>query len=358
LATSSNLVGAGTVASRLTGELGSVIEANGPLALGDGSSPAGFNFAGELRTRQFAVTLNSSAAVGLGNLTTLGSGASPGTLNAANGFVVDFDEAVTGFGTINSINTIAKRATINGTVQGNSVAQPITLSGYIKGTGSFTNVNFAGTYSPGLSSTIVTAGNLAFDSANTLILELGGTTPGSGHDQIQASGLFAVGGTLQVELVNGFAPTSGQSFNLFDWASVAGTFSSLSLPTLSGLAWNTSQLYTNGILSVVSVDGIAGDYNNNGVVDAADYVVWRENVGTANLLPNDPSGGTIGSTQYNTWRSHFGQTAGSGTVLANLPEPANSWMCLAVLVSLIGSGLFFNRTTTLRDIWAKQSAKE
>ena len=54
---------------------------------------------------------------------------------------------------------------------------------------------------------------------------------------------------------------------------------------------------------------LTGDYNNNGVVDAADYVVWRNNQGTSNALPNDPIGGMIGAAQYNQWRAHFGQTA-------------------------------------------------
>jgi hypothetical protein len=68
-----------------------------------------------------------------------------------------------------------------------------------------------------------------------------------------------------------------------------------------------------------------GDYNRNGVVDAADYVVWRANQGTNNVLANDPIGGTIGAAQFSQWRAHFGQTAGSGAgALANaaVPEPA------------------------------------
>jgi hypothetical protein len=59
---------------------------------------------------------------------------------------------------------------------------------------------------------------------------------------------------------------------------------------------------------------LAGDYNNNGIVDAADYVVWRKGLGT-----------TYTQNDYNIWRAHFGQTAGSGSgALANaaVPEPA------------------------------------
>ena len=47
------------------------------------------------------------------------------------------------------------------------------------------------------------------------------------------------------------------------------------------------------------------------------------------VLPNDPTGGTIGSTQYTTWRSHFGQTAGSGSFASeNVPEPASGLLLL------------------------------
>ena len=53
---------------------------------------------------------------------------------------------------------------------------------------------------------------------------------------------------------------------------------------------------------------MTGDFNHNGVVDAADYVSWRN--GTQN--------------DYNTWRAHFGQALGSGAVSSlnsAVPEP-------------------------------------
>jgi hypothetical protein len=340
----SNLVGYGVVNARVTGDGGSVIEALGPLALGDAASVAGFNYDGELRTKQYAVTLNSSATVGLGNLTTLGSGATPGTLNATNGFFIDVDEAVTGFGTINSTNTLAKRSIINGTVQGTSPTQRLTFTGYIKGIGTFNDVIFAGTYSPGLSPTIVTAGNIAFASTNSLIMELGGTSAGSGFDQILASGAVSLDGALIMLLVNGFVPQLGDSFNLLDWGSVVGTFSSLQLPALAGnLSWNTSQLSTAGILSVVA--GVQGDYNQNGTVDAADYTEWRDNLGGDTSLPNDDTAG-VDMDDYDRWVTHFGEMAGSGssTSLAPgespgakyaVPEPGALFLVLAAAVVLL-----------------------
>jgi hypothetical protein len=69
--------------------------------------------------------------------------------------------------------------------------------------------------------------------------------------------------------------------------------------------------------------GQTGDYNNDGVVNAADYVVWRNNEGTNNALLNDQIGGTIGLAHYNQWRSNFGNgLSGVGSTSQSVvPEP-------------------------------------
>jgi hypothetical protein len=59
---------------------------------------------------------------------------------------------------------------------------------------------------------------------------------------------------------------------------------------------------------------ISGDYDGNGIVNAADYVLWRKSPGSF--------GGAGG---YTTWRSHFGATSGSGSGLGMqaVPEPGS-----------------------------------
>jgi hypothetical protein len=67
--------------------------------------------------------------------------------------------------------------------------------------------------------------------------------------------------------------------------------------------------------------GVNGDFNDDGKVDAADYVVWRKVQGTSTTLPNDNSiGGVVGTPHYNLWRNNFGEMAGSGGQAA-VPEP-------------------------------------
>ena len=122
-------------------------------------------------------------------------------------------------------------------------------------------------------------------------VRLAGTNAGTTYDQIFFTGTTAISGSLTVELGNSFVPLLGNSFHILDLGSTSGAFTSVNLPSLSpGLAWNSSQLYTSGILSVVSA-GVPGDYNNNGTVDAADYVLAQNN-NTATTLPNDATPGT------------------------------------------------------------------
>ena len=56
-----------------------------------------------------------------------------------------------------------------------------------------------------------------------------------------------------------------------DWDTLSGKFSSLVLPALSSaLSWNTTQLYTTGVLSVTNASLAPGDFNRDGHVDASD----------------------------------------------------------------------------------------
>jgi hypothetical protein len=85
--------------------------------------------------------------------------------------------------------------------------------------------------------------------------------------------------------------------------------------------------------------GVAGDYNDNGVVDAADYALWRDLLGSSTQLENEGSGvtpGMVTQEDYATWRANFGKTpAGSGGSVSGVPEPGS--FLLAILVATICS---------------------
>ncbi|QDU87966.1 Glycosyl hydrolases family 16 [Pirellulimonas nuda] len=80
--------------------------------------------------------------------------------------------------------------------------------------------------------------------------------------------------------------------------------------------------------------GVVGDYNNDGFVNAADYTVWRDALGAATALPNDPIGGTIGQSQYTQWKSAFGNSALGASVGASSAVPEPSAIALLGCVAL------------------------
>ena len=136
---------------------------------------------------------------------------------------------------------------------------------------------------------------------------LGGTTPGSQHDQIHASGTLTLGGTLAVQLINNFMPIAGNSFHLFDAGTLAGTFS-LNLSSLAGLTWNTSSLYTTGVLSIGPARRLQQQWcRRRGRLRGVVRITTRRTT-----LPNDSTPRTD-QTDYAVWRVHFGQSAGSGS---------------------------------------------
>lgn len=108
---------------------------------------------------------------------------------------------------------------------------------------------------------------------------------------------------------------------------------------------DTIQLYELSL--AVTAAGLPGDYNHDGVVDAADYAIWRHSEGQAVTIGTGADGnldGQITSADFDIWRSHFGQTAGVGADLsvATVPEPA------ATVLMLLGIAAMWPPTSSER----------
>jgi hypothetical protein len=72
-------------------------------------------------------------------------------------------------------------------------------------------------------------------------------------------------------------------------------------------------------------EGVPGDYNHNGKVDAADYVIWRNG---GSPTPNSLA-------DYNTWRTNFGNHTGSGLgAQSSVPEPSVMMLAIGAVLSL------------------------
>jgi hypothetical protein len=148
------------------------------------------------------------------------------------------------------------------------------------------------------------------------------------------------------------------SFNRFDSTTPqAFNFSPLQADILSGnditllmaaATPNVSAYYYGGSGLSLEVSahavqaGITGDYNHNGVVDAADYILWRNTLGqSTNLAADGNNNGTIDAGDFDLWRAHFGQTAAAGaSQSAPVPEPSS------LILVLLGLSAFYCRRRT------------
>ena len=90
-----------------------------------------------------------------------------------------------------------------------------------------------------------------------------------------------------------------------------------------------------------------GDYNENGVVDAADYTVWRDALGVVGAsLPNDFTPDILDASDYTFWKAHFGEKPGSGSlgsIQGAVPEPATGVMFTLGMLALGATGVHRHR---------------
>ena len=107
---------------------------------------------------------------------------------------------------------------------------------------------------------------------------------------------------------NGWEEAGGSNSTVLSESYLTGnsaiSTSSVGLGAAYTVAGAHDIVFKYGSLSSV-VPPADGDYNNNGVVDMADYVLWRN----GGPLQNDPTPG-VQAADYAFWRSHFGNTGG------------------------------------------------
>ncbi len=89
------------------------------------------------------------------------------------------------------------------------------------------------------------------------------------------------------------------------------------------IAARTLQLFV-----IPAMPTLDGDFNGDGVVDAADYTVWRYGLGSTYTLDD-----------YEIWKATFGATlpGGGSAATASVPEPATWLLCLASLLAGVAS---------------------
>ncbi|MCA9239243.1 MAG: hypothetical protein KDA37_03550, partial [Planctomycetales bacterium] len=225
---------------------------------------------------------------------------------------------------------------------------PVTGENNFAGNGA---IFFNDDYSPGASPGVVSfGGNVSFGTGSHLTLEIGGAGQGE-YDKLEIAGDLDFQGDLLLSFIElapetgVFEPIAGDSFELITFGGAltpASAFDGAVLPPAPAMTeWSLSAQSGSLILSLNEVIPPleSGDYNGDNVVDAADYTVWRDNLGLGDGTPGslavtdgDGNGdGLVDVDDYTIWRNQYGiaMTVTPSLVrAAGAPEPSAALLLL------------------------------
>ena len=200
---------------------------------------------------------------------------------------------------------------------GNAVTGPLNMDGALS-IGQVGHVSAATLTITGavvLGSTATSNFDLFNSSGSTDLLQIGSS----------GTGALTAGGVLDVAQASGFSGTfaAGESWDLLSFGSETGSFSAINLPALSAsLAWNTSQLYTNGTISIISTGPASLTWNNTGAGAPTNGTTWDTtnnnwNNGSAATTYSDGAAVTFNDTNNGHYAVTLTSTVSPGSVTVN-----------------------------------------
>lgn len=221
------------------------------------------------------------------------------------------------------------------------------LGGEFSASSSVTNVHnfFGDVHVGGSPGTLNVAGTYTQDAGSTTSFSITGTQAGTQYSQLVVGGNLQLGGRVVFSFEDGFAPLAGQTFDLI---TVAGTSQLNNLQIqVRNVAPNFQYSFApfaGGYRLTALTSGqyepdLPGDFNDDGAIDARDYVTWRKGLGRQ-----------FTQSDYSVWRAHFGQTAGSGAAggtQAAVPEPRAGLLLIAVLFAAVSRREFCPQMTQM-----------
>jgi autotransporter-associated beta strand protein len=271
------------------------------------------------------------------NLTFSGAISGTGSFTKRGAGTLTFDSAHSyGGGTnVNGGKLLVNNTSGSGTGTGSVT---VNSTGTLGGTGTISGavtINNNGHIAPGASIESLGVGSLTLGVGSILDFELDTVSGDDVSDLVivgNTNGLTINGGTLN--LTDAGSMTGG-TYTLINYAgTLGGSLSNITLGTTpAGFTYSLVNNMANTTIDlVVTPPGIPGDFNEDGTVNAADYVWWQK-------FDNSPQ-------SYTDWSTHFGDSSGSGAgasgdLESTVPEPSPA------LMLLVGLGLLTARRRIL-----------
>ena len=195
--------------------------------------------------------------------------------------------------------------------------------------GGVVDVNLTGSFE-------VLAGN-SLHVPGTLKITVTGSDSGLQFNPYQIAGNAYLTGLLNVTITNpGMLPPLSSVPILSVSGSIFGTLGVVPDPTSSllGLDFITFAQGSNLMLQAFTpIAGMGADFNGDGVIDAIDYAIWRQNYGSAGPAGDANGDGVVDAADYTIWRNTLTPPppgAGSGGLAGGtVPEPTSLVMLVA-----------------------------
>ena len=183
--------------------------------------------------------------------------------------------------------------------------------------------------------------NLSFDPSSLLSFQLNGESTAEDFSPVEVIGQATLAGQLKVQLVDGYAPQAGDSYDLLTATSgITGTFGTETLPALgAGLQWDVDYSPTSLTLSVVSGPGnFPADFDGDGDVDGNDLNEWKPGFGKpTGALKGDgdaDADGDVDGFDFLAWQRQLGSGPPATPAVGAVPEPSTVALVVAALVGL------------------------
>jgi hypothetical protein len=176
----------------------------------------------------------------------------------------------------------------------------------------------------------------------------------SDDGRVTVGGIDFISGYGSLTLNSGFVALDGVAHRLADWLAEEFDLPGLSIEVVEAVVLNgdryhfaaqsrnldtletTAYYISIPVLSVFPTEP-TGDYNGDGMVDAADYTVWRDEFGRSES-PLDADGnrdGTVDQADYELWKMRVGDPVGGTAAGGPVPEPETLPIILTAMVAML-----------------------
>ncbi|MCH8243778.1 MAG: hypothetical protein IH897_14380, partial [Planctomycetes bacterium] len=236
------------------------------------------------------------------------------------------------------------------TMQGQLIASPdaivdgVTMvnAGRVEGNGWFQmSVESEGMIAPGLSAGAIRfEQDLTLSAGSVLEYEIGGLAPITQFDQIGVGGTATLAGTIEVQLIDNFQPSLGDTFQVLTATSVINTFDQIvTLDESNMFGFDVTAIYSaTDVLLRIDDIFLSADFDHDDDVDGNDFLILQVGFGLTMEVDNthgDANGdGLVNGDDLSIWENQYGSVFSPLAAVAVVPEPSGCVLLILGAISL------------------------